>query len=333
MLLNVKLGDLCQELRETYINLSKDLYHEDMTADGLHYSEEGGRKVADRLARVFYAPKVLPYPNVPEAYEPKATSSAVRVFASHVNIPPRSSVVPVEITEAVCDEVLLEGSLQLLLRRGIGVASGVAELQEGRTVVLVTNFRNEAQHLTKGAAVGHVEELRNSAEIADITDESSPPQQDSEGQLQDGAKEASRNTLKTRLWRLRYDTGSPTACVACGAAEETTEHLVLECESLSPCPRVDRLQDALGFRAAERGDDCEEHVETTKRRLEQWPEIFWRLWKSEKRARPNVQAEAGQSSFSTPADRPHTVDPTNVDPQQNKNSASFGCTPGGTHLS
>ncbi|CAN7996278.1 unnamed protein product [Ixodes hexagonus] len=52
MSLNVKLGDLCQELRATYINLSKDLYHEDMTTDGLHYSQEGGRKVADRLARV-----------------------------------------------------------------------------------------------------------------------------------------------------------------------------------------------------------------------------------------------------------------------------------------
>lgn len=52
MSLNVKLGDLCQELRATYINLSKDLYHEDMTRDGLHYSQEGGRKVADRLARV-----------------------------------------------------------------------------------------------------------------------------------------------------------------------------------------------------------------------------------------------------------------------------------------
>ncbi|CAN7982144.1 unnamed protein product, partial [Ixodes pacificus] len=52
MLLNVKLGDLCQELRATYINLSKDLYPEDMTTDGLHYSQEGGRKVAHRLARV-----------------------------------------------------------------------------------------------------------------------------------------------------------------------------------------------------------------------------------------------------------------------------------------
>ncbi|KAM7298500.1 uncharacterized protein ISCGN_019095, partial [Ixodes scapularis] len=117
---------------------------------------------------------------VPPAEEPQATSPAVRVLANHVNLPPRSSVfVLVGIDEASCGEVLLEGSLQLLLGRGIGVARGVAELQDGRTVVLVTNFRNETQHLTKGAAVGHVEELRNSAEIAAITDESSPPQQDS----------------------------------------------------------------------------------------------------------------------------------------------------------
>ncbi|KAM7315468.1 uncharacterized protein ISCGN_005251 [Ixodes scapularis] len=115
----------------------------------------------------------------PPAEEPKATSPTVRVLANHVNLPPRSSVfVPVGIDEASCGEVLLEGSLQLLLGRGIGVARGVAELQDGRTVALVTNFRNETQHLTKGAAVGHVEKLRNSAEIAAITDESSPPQQD-----------------------------------------------------------------------------------------------------------------------------------------------------------
>ncbi|KAG0427852.1 hypothetical protein HPB47_025139 [Ixodes persulcatus] len=43
-------------------------------------------------------------------------------------------------------------------------------------VVLVTNYRQETQHHTKGAAVGHVEELRNSAKITVITEESPPPQ-------------------------------------------------------------------------------------------------------------------------------------------------------------
>ena len=117
---------------------------------------------------------------VPPLEKPQTASAAVRVAAAHVNLPPRSSVVVPVVTDAATrGEVVLEGNLQLLLGREIGVARGVAELQDGRTVVLVTNFRNETQHLTKGAAVGHIEELRNSAEIAAITDESSPPQQGS----------------------------------------------------------------------------------------------------------------------------------------------------------
>ncbi|KAG0432824.1 hypothetical protein HPB47_020474 [Ixodes persulcatus] len=98
-------------------------------------------------------------------------------IADHMNLPPRSSVLLPVVTDAVaCGEVLLEGNVQLLLGRGIGVARGVTELQDGRTVVLVTNFQQEAQHLTKGAAGKHVKELRNAAEIDAITDELSPPQ-------------------------------------------------------------------------------------------------------------------------------------------------------------
>ncbi|KAM7295530.1 uncharacterized protein ISCGN_025030 [Ixodes scapularis] len=128
--------------------------------------------------------------------------------------------------------------------------------------------------------------------------------------------EARTGTLKARLWRSRYDAGAPIACVACGAAEETTKHLVLQCKALSPCPQVDHLPDALGFRTAERGDDGEEHVETTKRRLEQWWEISWRLWKRERRAGPDVQAQAGQPMFSAQVDLPHTVNPTEAPTQQ-----------------
>ncbi|KAM7300507.1 uncharacterized protein ISCGN_016119 [Ixodes scapularis] len=81
---------------------------------------------------------------VPPSEKPQSASAAVRVAADHVNLPPRSSVfVPVVTDAATCGEVLLEGNLQLLLGRGIGVARGVAELQDGRTVVLVTNFRKK----------------------------------------------------------------------------------------------------------------------------------------------------------------------------------------------
>ncbi|KAM7286837.1 uncharacterized protein ISCGN_030560 [Ixodes scapularis] len=41
---------------------------------------------------------------------------------------------------------------------------------------LVTNFRQESQHLTKGTAVGHVEEIEDSAAIAVISEDASPTQ-------------------------------------------------------------------------------------------------------------------------------------------------------------
>ncbi|KAM7293335.1 uncharacterized protein ISCGN_026465 [Ixodes scapularis] len=61
------------------------------------------------------------------------TSTAIRVIADHVNLPPRSSVFVTVITNpAMHGEALLEGSVQLLLEKGIGVARGVTDLQEGR---------------------------------------------------------------------------------------------------------------------------------------------------------------------------------------------------------
>ncbi|KAM7303820.1 uncharacterized protein ISCGN_013745 [Ixodes scapularis] len=114
---------------------------------------------------------------VPSVENPKPTLAAVRVLASHVNLPPLSSVfVPVGTEGATCGVALLEGSVQLLLGRGIGIARGVTELQDGRTVALVTNFRQESQHLTKGTAVGYVEEIQDSAAIAVISEDASPTQ-------------------------------------------------------------------------------------------------------------------------------------------------------------
>ncbi|KAM7297212.1 DDE-type integrase/transposase/recombinase, partial [Ixodes scapularis] len=67
-------------------------------------------------------------------------------------------------------------SVQLLVGRGVGIARGVTELQDGHTVALVTNFRQESQHLTKGTAVGYVEEIQNSAAIAVISEDASSTQ-------------------------------------------------------------------------------------------------------------------------------------------------------------
>ncbi|KAM7307342.1 K02A2.6-like [Ixodes scapularis] len=49
----------------------------------------------------------------------------------------------------------------------------LTEHLEGRGV-LVTNFRQESQHLTKGTAVGYVKEIQNSAAIAVISEDASP---------------------------------------------------------------------------------------------------------------------------------------------------------------
>lgn len=53
----------------------------------------------------------------------------------------------------------------MLLGKGIGIGRSVTKLQDGRTMVLVTNFRNEPQHLTKGMAVALVENF------SDVTNE------------------------------------------------------------------------------------------------------------------------------------------------------------------
>lgn len=49
---------------------------------------------------------------------------------------------------------------------------GITKFQDGRGMVLVTNFREESQYLTKGIAVGHIDELENSAVIAALSVES-----------------------------------------------------------------------------------------------------------------------------------------------------------------
>ncbi|KAM7312853.1 hypothetical protein ISCGN_009757 [Ixodes scapularis] len=102
-----------------------------------------------------------------------AASATMRVLSEHVNLPPRSSVlVPVRTETAICGDALLEGNVQLLLGREVGVARGITKLQDGRTTVLVTNFRQEAQHLTKGIAVGHIEDLQDTAAIAEFSEDS-----------------------------------------------------------------------------------------------------------------------------------------------------------------
>lgn len=94
---------------------------------------------------------------------PSLTAAPVRVVADHVKLPPRSSVfLSVQTDMATSGEALIEGSLQLLLEKGIGIARGIAHLHQGHANVLVTNFRNEPQHLTRAMTVAYLEGIADS---------------------------------------------------------------------------------------------------------------------------------------------------------------------------
>lgn len=78
--------------------------------------------------------------------------------------------------------------------------------------------------------------------------------------------EARGGALRTRLYRSKYDSSvTDTVCSACGAGEETIDHLLLACRALHPTPVVGaRLEQALGF------TNEHTHVVCSKRRLEAW---------------------------------------------------------------
>ncbi|KAH6924589.1 hypothetical protein HPB50_019627 [Hyalomma asiaticum] len=79
--------------------------------------------------------------------------------------------------------------------------------------------------------------------------------------------EACAGALRTLTYRSRFDPSiDSTLCRACGAEQETVEHLVLQCQKLSPRPpEATTLPQALALT-----DRNEKLVATTKTRLQQW---------------------------------------------------------------
>lgn len=81
-----------------------------------------------------------------------------------------SFFIAVQSDEASCVEVLLEGTIQLVVERIIEVGRGITTLHKGRATFLVTDFRNQPYRFTKGTAVGLIEELRDSAVIIGLSE-------------------------------------------------------------------------------------------------------------------------------------------------------------------
>lgn len=109
--------------------------------------------------------------------DPRPIHAMARVLDDHVRLPPRSGVFLLISTDTpTFHEALVECSTELLLEKGIGVARGITQLQDGRARVLVTNFRDEPQYLTKGMTIGYVEDIRDFADITTAVGEASPPE-------------------------------------------------------------------------------------------------------------------------------------------------------------
>lgn len=90
-----------------------------------------------------------------------------------MNLPPLSSVfLLIETANATCSELLLKGSV-----RGIGVVKGPTKLQVGKATVLVTNLRQEPQHLTEGTAMGHIKELESQPRLPPSREDATSSQQ------------------------------------------------------------------------------------------------------------------------------------------------------------
>ncbi|KAH7952409.1 hypothetical protein HPB52_022839 [Rhipicephalus sanguineus] len=59
--------------------------------------------------------------------------------------------------------------------------------------------------------------------------------------------EARSGVLRTRHWKAHYVDGQQTQCILCNAAEETIEHIVLQCPKIHPPSETTSLETALSF--------------------------------------------------------------------------------------
>lgn len=86
--------------------------------------------------------------------------TALRIVDDSVTLPARTSVLVNVGSDAFVDyEGIAEGNIHLLLDKGISIARGFVELQNGCTAVLLTNFTCERRHLAKGTTVAFIEEI------------------------------------------------------------------------------------------------------------------------------------------------------------------------------
>lgn len=90
-------------------------------------------------------------------------NNALRIVDDNVTLPPRSSVLTLVTCDAFDDsEGIAEANIPLLLERYICIARGLVQLQSKRSLVLLTNFSNEFQHVLKARLSPSSTKLRTS---------------------------------------------------------------------------------------------------------------------------------------------------------------------------
>lgn len=119
-----------------------------------------------------------------DAGDENPTENALRIVEDSITVPPRSSL----LTLVTCDafdgyEGIAEANTPLMLERNICIARGLVQLQHGRSLVLLTNFSNEYQHLPQGTAVAFLHQIAAFTDVASL--ETASPNSSIEANLSD----------------------------------------------------------------------------------------------------------------------------------------------------
>ncbi|XP_037515543.1 uncharacterized protein LOC119391974 [Rhipicephalus sanguineus] len=137
--------------------------------------------------------------------------TALRVLEDDASIPPRSTAL-VTVTAATAENAhgIVEGNIQLLLDRDVAIARGIADLRNGYSSVLLTNFSQEHRRLSKGTTIAFLEEIVEASDALVLSDpasttpqiQNSVPTFDINPSLPQHKQQLLQNLLQTTFQRL-----------------------------------------------------------------------------------------------------------------------------------
>lgn len=120
---------------------------------GLDFLQANGAIINLQESRVTFSPSQA----IARSSVDGSSTSALRITAADVTVPPRCSIMVLVESDSPCDrDVLAETNVGLLLEKGICAARGLVRLRDGCAKLWITNFGTEFQHIAKGTAIAYV---------------------------------------------------------------------------------------------------------------------------------------------------------------------------------